>query len=255
MSGWFYSSAPVRLHLQLTAKGAQPALHSWSSEDETADACAALSEATAAFRGEARARVRVRLWAEGAWSSSSSAASGPLQPLVLWLSRHADFAPALHSLKLDDAPLALGAALALPLLPGLHTLNLSGVGLSALPAELVRGAASLRRLVLRANRLTALPAEVGLLGSLQLLDVSQNSLTQLPAELGQCSCLAHLLLEDNSIARLLPTALTKLVGLQTLLLAYNPLETLPQLVPLSQYICKLCKLYYDVHECMSRQVM
>eukprot|EP00304_Pavlova_gyrans_P007530 CAMPEP_0206041654 /NCGR_PEP_ID=MMETSP1466-20131121/6091_1 /ASSEMBLY_ACC=CAM_ASM_001126 /TAXON_ID=44452 /ORGANISM="Pavlova gyrans, Strain CCMP608" /LENGTH=233 /DNA_ID=CAMNT_0053416357 /DNA_START=51 /DNA_END=748 /DNA_ORIENTATION=+ len=233
MASWFYSSAPAHIHVQLSTKGEEPVIEEWTTSEDAGDVFTRLEAATAAEQPvTGRARARLKIWAEGALPSNTATA---LKPLVLLLNRQSGVAAAIASLKCEDHSLALCVGAALPLMPCLHTLNLTGVGLAALPAELCRGAApTLRKLVVRQNRLTALPPEVGHLSLLALLDASHNQLTALPSELSQCEALAHLWLEDNGIGRLLPSAFARLSSLRSLLVAFNPLDSLPQLVPLSR---------------------
>ncbi|OAY70487.1 Phospholipase A I [Ananas comosus] len=116
--------------------------------------------------------------------------------------------------------------------------SLCGCGLSALPVELTR-LPLLERLYLDNNKLSVLPPELGELKNLKVLRVDSNMLVSVPVELRQCVKLVELSLEHNKLVRpLLDLRLTSSVlrramtELRVLRLFGNPLEFLPELLPL-----------------------
>ncbi|WCJ20245.1 Phospholipase A I [Euphorbia peplus] len=109
-------------------------------------------------------------------------------------------------------------------------LGLCGCGLSVLPAELI-GLPSLEKLYLDNNKLTVLPPELGQLKSLKVLSVDFNMLISVPVELRQCVRLVELSLEHNKLVRPL-LDFRAVAELQILRLFGNPLEFLPEILPL-----------------------
>ncbi|KAH7545769.1 hypothetical protein FEM48_Zijuj01G0129000 [Ziziphus jujuba var. spinosa] len=109
-------------------------------------------------------------------------------------------------------------------------LNLCGCGLSVLPIELTR-LPILEKLYLDNNRLSLLPSELGELRSLKVLRVDYNMLTSVPVELRQCVKLVELSLEHNKLVRPL-LDFRAMAELRVLRLFGNPLEFLPEILPL-----------------------
>ncbi|EHA8590684.1 Patatin [Cocos nucifera] len=112
----------------------------------------------------------------------------------------------------------------------LKVLNLGGCGLSVLPVELTR-LPLLERLYLDNNKLTLLPPELGELRTLKVLRVDHNMLVSVPVELRQCVMLVELSLEHNKLVRPL-LDFRAMAELRVLRLFGNPLEFLPEILPL-----------------------
>ena len=81
-------------------------------------------------------------------------------------------------------------------------------------------------LKLRGRRLEALPESIGVLTSLETLDLSQNALEDLPGSISNLSKLRKLTLRDNRFRRL-PESICRLANLQFLDVSGNALERLP----------------------------
>ncbi|GAV81873.1 Arm domain-containing protein/Patatin domain-containing protein/LRR_8 domain-containing protein [Cephalotus follicularis] len=111
-------------------------------------------------------------------------------------------------------------------------LNLCSCGLSVLPVELTR-LPLLEKLYMDNNRLSLLPPEVGELKNLKVLSVDNNILVSVPVELKQCVQLVELSLEHNKLVRPL-LDFRAMAELQILRLFGNPLEFLPDILPLHQ---------------------
>ncbi|XP_031494059.1 phospholipase A I isoform X1 [Nymphaea colorata] len=109
-------------------------------------------------------------------------------------------------------------------------LNLSGCGLSVLPVELTR-LPLLQKLYLDNNKLSLLPSELGELKSLKELRLDYNMLISVPVELKECIGLTELSLEHNKLVRPL-LDLRAMSELRILRLFGNPLEFLPEILPL-----------------------
>ncbi|KAJ8761900.1 hypothetical protein K2173_005611 [Erythroxylum novogranatense] len=109
-------------------------------------------------------------------------------------------------------------------------LSLSGCGLAALPAEIIR-LPLLEKLYLDYNRLSVLPPELGQLKTLKVLSVDYNLLISVPVELRQCVRMVELSLEHNKLVRPL-LDFRAMAELQILRLFGNPLEFLPEILPL-----------------------
>jgi hypothetical protein len=112
----------------------------------------------------------------------------------------------------------------------LHTLALGENDFRSFPRELLHLPA-LCKLFLQGNRwnrtgLSALPPEIGLLSTLEVLDLEENHLTELPAEIGQVRRLKSLNLRSNQLSQL-PSEIGQLAALRELYLGYNHLTTLP----------------------------
>ncbi|CAA6658248.1 unnamed protein product [Spirodela intermedia] len=112
----------------------------------------------------------------------------------------------------------------------LTTLSLCECGLSVLPVELTRFP-HLERLYLDNNKLSSLPPEIGQMTSLKVLRVDHNLLVSVPVELRQCVDLVELSLEHNKLIRPL-LDFRAMAGLRVLRLFSNPLEFLPEILPL-----------------------
>ncbi|KFK40639.1 hypothetical protein AALP_AA2G022800 [Arabis alpina] len=112
------------------------------------------------------------------------------------------------------------------------SLSLSGCGLLVMPV-VVTELPLLEKLCLENNRLTTLPPEIGKLKNLQLLRVDNNMLISVPVELRQCVGLVELSLEHNKLVRPL-LDFRAMAGLRVLRLFGNPLEFLPEILPLHQ---------------------
>lgn len=109
-------------------------------------------------------------------------------------------------------------------------LSLCGCGLSVFPVEVTR-LPHLEKLYLDNNKLTLLPPELGELKSLKVLRVDYNMLVSVPVELRQCVELVELSLEHNKLVRPL-LDFRAMAELQVLRLFGNPLEFLPEILPL-----------------------
>ncbi|XP_009113114.1 phospholipase A I isoform X2 [Brassica rapa] len=112
------------------------------------------------------------------------------------------------------------------------SLSLSGVGLLVMPVE-VTELPLLEKLCLENNKLSVLPPELGKLKNLKVLRVDNNLLISVPAELRQCVGLVELSLEHNKLIRPL-LDFRAMAGLRILRLFGNPLEFLPEILPLHQ---------------------
>ncbi|CAJ1941306.1 unnamed protein product [Sphenostylis stenocarpa] len=112
----------------------------------------------------------------------------------------------------------------------LTVLSLCGCGLSVFPVELTQ-LPHLEKLYLDNNRLSVLPPELGVLRSLKVLRVDNNMLFSVPAELRQCMQLVELSLEHNKLVRPL-LDFRAMAELRVLRLFGNPLEFLPEILPL-----------------------
>ncbi|KAG0472479.1 hypothetical protein HPP92_017025 [Vanilla planifolia] len=110
-------------------------------------------------------------------------------------------------------------------------LNIRGCGLSALPVELMK-LSLLEKLYLDNNKLSQLPPELGDLKYLKVLRVDNNVLVSVPVELRQCVMLVELSLEHNKLVRPL-LDFRAMSELQVLRLYGNPLEFLPEILPLN----------------------
>ncbi|XP_042509238.1 phospholipase A I isoform X1 [Macadamia integrifolia] len=116
-------------------------------------------------------------------------------------------------------------------------LSLCGCGLTVFPVGLTR-LPLLEKLYLDNNRLSLLPPELGELKILKALRVDYNMLVSVPAvELRQCVGLVELSLEHNKLVRPL-LDFRAMAELRVLRLFGNPLEFLPEILPLH----KLCHL-------------
>nr|XP_043620589.1 phospholipase A I [Erigeron canadensis] len=118
-----------------------------------------------------------------------------------------------------------------------HWLNVTVVslcncGLSVLPVELTR-LPLLEKLFLDNNKLTVLPPELGVLKNLKVLTADNNMLVSVPVELKQCVGLVELSLEHNKLIRPL-LDFRAMAELRILRLFGNPLEFLPDILPLHQ---------------------
>ncbi|RLN34890.1 hypothetical protein C2845_PM03G08670 [Panicum miliaceum] len=109
-------------------------------------------------------------------------------------------------------------------------LSLCNCGLSVLPVELTR-LPLLEKLYLDNNKLSVLPPEVGALKNMKVLSVNNNMLISVPVELRQCVMLEELSLEHNRLVRPL-LDFRSMPKLRILRLFGNPLEFLPEILPL-----------------------
>ncbi|XP_051133924.1 phospholipase A I-like isoform X2 [Andrographis paniculata] len=109
-------------------------------------------------------------------------------------------------------------------------LCLAGLGLTALPVEITQ-LCNLERLFLDNNKLLVLPPEIGSLKNLKVLVVDNNLLTSVPVELRECTNLIALSLEYNKLVRPL-LDFRAMSELRVLRLFGNPLEFLPDIMPL-----------------------
>ncbi|KAL8136805.1 hypothetical protein V2J09_002806 [Rumex salicifolius] len=109
-------------------------------------------------------------------------------------------------------------------------LNLNGCGISVLPVEVTQ-LPLLEKLYLDNNRLSLLPPELGDLKDLKVLCADNNMLASVPVELRQCVGLVELSLENNKLIRPL-LDVRAMSELRILRLFGNPLEFLPEIVPL-----------------------
>ncbi|KAK7348479.1 hypothetical protein VNO80_23037 [Phaseolus coccineus] len=112
----------------------------------------------------------------------------------------------------------------------LSVLSLCGCGLSVFPVELTQ-LPHLEKLNLDNNRLSVLPPELSELRSLKVLRVDSNMVVSVPAELRQCMQLVELSLEHNKLVRPL-LDFRAMAELRVLRLFGNPLEFLPEILPL-----------------------
>lgn len=111
-------------------------------------------------------------------------------------------------------------------------LSLCGCGLLVFPVELTR-LPLLEKLYLDNNKLSVLPPELGEMKNLKVLTVDNNMLVSVPVELRQCVGLVELSLEHNKLVRPL-LDFRAMAELQILRLFGNPLEFLPEILPLHQ---------------------
>ncbi|KAL9255083.1 Phospholipase A I-like protein [Drosera capensis] len=109
-------------------------------------------------------------------------------------------------------------------------LSLCGCGIAVLPVEVTQ-LAQLEELHLDNNRLSLLPPELGELKSLKVLSLDNNMLATMPVELRQCVGLVELSLEHNKLIRPL-LDFRAMSELRVLRLYGNPLEYLPEILPL-----------------------
>ncbi|KAK3125182.1 hypothetical protein QOZ80_7BG0601360 [Eleusine coracana subsp. coracana] len=109
-------------------------------------------------------------------------------------------------------------------------LSLCNCGLLVLPVELTR-LPLLEKLYLDNNKLSVLPPEVGALRNMKVLSVDSNMLVSVPVELRQCVLLEELSLEHNKLVRPL-LDFRSMSKLRVLRLFGNPLEFLPEILPL-----------------------
>ncbi|XP_062186520.1 phospholipase A I [Phragmites australis] len=109
-------------------------------------------------------------------------------------------------------------------------LSLCNCGLLVLPVELTR-LPLLEKLYLDNNKLSVLPPEVGALKIMKVLSVDNNMLISVPVELRQCVMLEELSLEHNKLVRPL-LDFRSMPKLRVLRLFGNPLEFLPEILPL-----------------------
>ncbi|KAL5775437.1 hypothetical protein ACOSP7_012994 [Xanthoceras sorbifolium] len=110
--------------------------------------------------------------------------------------------------------------------------SLCGLGLSVLPVELTR-LPLLEKLYLDNNKLSILPPELGELKILKVLSVDNNMLVSVPVELRECVGLVELSLEHNKLVRPL-LDFRAMAELRILRLFGNPLEFLPEILPLQK---------------------
>ncbi|KAK9056382.1 hypothetical protein SSX86_027472 [Deinandra increscens subsp. villosa] len=110
--------------------------------------------------------------------------------------------------------------------------SLYNCGLLMLPVELTK-LPLLEKLFLDNNKLTGLPPELGILKNLKVLTVDNNMLVSVPVELRQCVGLVELSLEHNKLIRPL-LDFRAMAELRILRLFGNPLEFLPDILPLHQ---------------------
>ncbi|CAI9756592.1 unnamed protein product [Fraxinus pennsylvanica] len=113
-----------------------------------------------------------------------------------------------------------------------NVVSLCGLGLAALPVEITQ-LPLLEKLYLDNNRLSVLPPELGDLKNLKVLAVDYNMLISVPVELRQCVGLVELSLEHNKLVRPL-LDFRAMAELRVLRLFGNPLEFLPEILPLRQ---------------------
>ncbi|RHN64947.1 putative phospholipase A(1) [Medicago truncatula] len=112
----------------------------------------------------------------------------------------------------------------------LAVLSICGCGLSVFPVELTQ-LPHIEKLYLNNNKLAVLPPELGELRSLRVLRVDNNMLVSVPVELRQCVELVELSLEHNKLVRPL-LDFRAMAELRVLRLFGNPLEFLPEILPL-----------------------
>lgn len=109
-------------------------------------------------------------------------------------------------------------------------LSLCGCALTVLPVEVAQLPA-LEKLYLDYNKLSVLPPELGELKNLKVLRADNNMLVSVPVELRQCVKLVELSLEYNKLVRPL-LDFRAMAELEILRLFGNPLEFLPDILPL-----------------------
>nr|XP_027192226.1 phospholipase A I isoform X1 [Cicer arietinum] len=112
----------------------------------------------------------------------------------------------------------------------LSVLSICGCGLTVFPVELTQ-LPQIEKLYLNNNKLAVLPPELGELRSLRVLRVDNNLLVSVPVELRQCVELVELSLEHNRLVRPL-LDFRAMAELRVLRLFGNPLEFLPEILPL-----------------------
>ncbi|KZV37161.1 hypothetical protein F511_15081 [Dorcoceras hygrometricum] len=110
--------------------------------------------------------------------------------------------------------------------------SLCGLGLTSLPVEITR-LPVLEKLYLDNNRLSTLPPELGELKNLKVLAIDYNMLVSVPVELKLCAGLVELSLEHNKLVRPL-LDFRAMAELRVLRLFGNPLEFLPDILPLQE---------------------
>ncbi|KAL8259333.1 hypothetical protein R6Q59_027286 [Mikania micrantha] len=120
---------------------------------------------------------------------------------------------------------------------GHHWMNVTAVsihncGFSMFPVELTK-LPLLEKLHLDNNKLLVLPPEVGDLKNLKVLTVDYNVLVTVPVELRRCVGLVELSLEHNKLVCPL-LDFRAMAELRVLRLFGNPLEFLPEILPLHQ---------------------
>ncbi|GLT52606.1 hypothetical protein SLA2020_259380 [Shorea laevis] len=111
-------------------------------------------------------------------------------------------------------------------------LSLCGCSLTVLPVEVTQ-LPVLEKLYLDNNKLSTLPPELGQLENLKVLTADNNMLVSVPVELRQCAKLVELSLEHNRLVRPL-LDFRAMAELQILRLFGNPLEFLPDILPLDK---------------------
>ncbi|CAM0906077.1 unnamed protein product [Alopecurus aequalis] len=132
--------------------------------------------------------------------------------------------------NLAPAPAADGVPVLADHWRSVTLLGLSNCGLMVLPVELTR-LPFLEKLYIDNNKLSVLPPEVGELKNLKVLTVDNNMLVSVPVELRQCVLLEELSLEHNKLVRPL-LDFRSVPKLRVLRLFGNPLEFLPEILPL-----------------------
>ncbi|XP_051125036.1 phospholipase A I isoform X2 [Andrographis paniculata] len=110
--------------------------------------------------------------------------------------------------------------------------SLCGIGLTAFPIEITH-LPLLEKLYLDNNKLSVLPPELGQLKKLKVLAVDHNMLVSVPVELRECTGLVELSLEDNKLVRPI-LDFRAMAELRVLRLFGNPLEFLPDILPLHE---------------------
>ncbi|XP_073048092.1 LOW QUALITY PROTEIN: phospholipase A I-like [Primulina eburnea] len=110
--------------------------------------------------------------------------------------------------------------------------SLCGLGFTSLPVEITR-LPLLEKLYLDNNKLSTLPPELGELKNLKVLAIDYNMLVSVPVELKQCAGLVELSLEHNKLVRPL-LDFRAMAELRVLRLFGNPLEFLPDILPLQE---------------------
>ncbi|TMW93831.1 hypothetical protein EJD97_011096 [Solanum chilense] len=110
--------------------------------------------------------------------------------------------------------------------------SLCGLGLMVLPVEITQ-LPLIERLYLDNNKLSNLPPELGALKCLKVLAVDYNMLVSVPVELRECIGLVELSLEHNKLVRPL-LDFRAMTMLRVLRLFGNPLEFLPDILPLQK---------------------
>ncbi|KAJ9566706.1 hypothetical protein OSB04_002672 [Centaurea solstitialis] len=110
--------------------------------------------------------------------------------------------------------------------------SLYSCGLSMFPVELTK-LPLLEKLFLDNNKLSSLPSELGDLKNLKVLTVDYNILISVPVDLRRCVRLVELSVEQNKLVRPL-LDFRAMAELRVLRLFGNPLEFLPEILPLHQ---------------------